>query len=46
MPHGDEVEYALQPTGLAGGRLRARDRTADVERTLPLSHITAVTERS
>ena len=31
---------------LAGGRLRARDRRADIERTLPLSSITAVTPAS
>ena len=42
MPDGDEVGYLLEPTGLAGGRLRARDRGADIERTLPLSHIVAV----
>jgi len=42
MPGGDEVGYLLEPTGLAGGRLRARDRGADIERTLPLSHIVAV----
>ena len=43
MPDGSEPEHLLEPTGLAGGRLRARDRRADIERTLPLSHITAVT---
>lgn len=42
MPDGSEVAYTLEPAGLAGGRLRARDRRADIERTLPLSHITAV----
>jgi hypothetical protein len=39
---GSSVDYVLEPTGLGGGRLRARDRKADIERTLPLSHITAV----
>ena len=29
-------------SALASGRLRALDRTADIERTLPMSHITAV----
>lgn len=43
MPDGREVSYLLEPTGLAGGRVRGRDRRADLERTLPLSHITAVT---
>jgi hypothetical protein len=39
---GSSVDYLLEPTGLGGGRLRARDRKADIERTLPLSRITAV----
>ncbi|MET4582516.1 hypothetical protein ABIE21_002026 [Conyzicola nivalis] len=39
---GSSVDYVLEPTGLGGGRLRGRDRKADVERTLPLSRITAV----
>jgi hypothetical protein len=39
---GSSVDYLLEPTGLGGGRLRARDRKADIERTLPLSHITSV----
>jgi hypothetical protein len=42
MPDGTEVPYLLEPAALAGGRLRARDRRADIERTLPLSHIVAV----
>lgn len=42
MPDGTEVPYLLEPAGLAGGRLRARDRRADIERTLPLSHIVTV----
>ncbi|MFT4030285.1 MAG: helicase-associated domain-containing protein [Protaetiibacter sp.] len=43
MPDGSEVPYLLEPAALAGGRLRARDRRADIERTLPLTHIVAVT---
>ncbi len=43
MPDGSEVPYVLEPAALAGGRLRARDRRADIERTLPLSHIVDVT---
>ncbi len=39
MPDGRIVEYLLEPTGLGGGRLRGRDRKADIERTLPLSSI-------
>lgn len=42
MPDGTAVDYVLEPTAMAAGRLRARDRRVDVERTLPLSHITAV----
>lgn len=42
MPTGSLVDYLLEPTGLGGGRLRARDRKADIERTLPLSSITEV----
>ncbi|QNO37976.1 helicase-associated domain-containing protein [Protaetiibacter sp. SSC-01] len=42
MPDGTEVPYLLEPAALAGGRLRARDRRADIERTLPLSHIVEV----
>jgi len=40
---GTEAEYLVEPAALAGGRLRARDRRADIERTLPLSSITKVT---
>jgi len=43
MPDGTDIHYLVQPTSLASGRLRALDRTSDIERTLPLSHITAVT---
>jgi hypothetical protein len=42
LPDGTHVEYHLEPAALANGRLRARDRRADIERTLPLSSITAV----
>jgi len=42
MPDGSEVSYVLEPAALAGGRLRARDRRADIERTLPMSHIVEV----
>jgi hypothetical protein len=46
LPDGQETDYLLEPAALAGGRLRARDRRADIERTLPLSSITAVTPAS
>ncbi|MFP3466074.1 helicase-associated domain-containing protein [Leifsonia sp. SIMBA_070] len=39
MPDGQVVDYLLEPTGVGGGRLRGRDRAADIERTLPLSSI-------
>ncbi|WBU37861.1 helicase-associated domain-containing protein [Homoserinibacter sp. YIM 151385] len=42
MPDGGEVELRLEPSSVAGGRLRGRDARADLERTLPLSSITAV----
>jgi hypothetical protein len=42
LPDGRTAEYELEPAALAGGRLRARDRRADIERTLPLSSITGV----
>ena len=35
-------EFTLEPTGLANGRLRAKDRKADCERVLPLMSITSV----
>lgn len=42
MPDGGSSEYLLEPTGLAGNRMRARDRRAEIERTLPLSSILSV----
>lgn len=42
MPDDSEAELLLEPAAIAGGRLRARDRRRDLERTLPLSRITAV----
>ncbi|MDQ0576149.1 helicase-associated domain-containing protein [Agromyces albus] len=43
MPGGQTADYLLAPASVANGRLRARDRKADIERTLPLSAIAAVT---
>lgn len=37
-----DVEFLLEPIGIANGRLRAKDRKADIERTLPLSSILKV----
>ncbi|TQL47060.1 XPB/Ssl2-like helicase family protein [Homoserinimonas aerilata] len=42
MPGGAIVDYRLEPTGIAGGRLRARDTAGDVERTLPVSSIASI----
>jgi hypothetical protein len=42
MPDGTAIDYQLEPASVGGGRLRARDRRADIERTLPMSSITAV----
>jgi hypothetical protein len=42
LPDDSLAEYVLEPAALAGGRLRARDRRADIERTLPLSSIVSV----
>lgn len=42
LQDGTSVSYQLEPASVAGGRLRARDRRTDLERTLPLSSITAV----
>ncbi|MDO7883420.1 helicase-associated domain-containing protein [Antiquaquibacter soli] len=42
MPDGGTADYQLEPASVAGGRLRARDRRADLERTLPLASIVAV----
>ncbi|AGW40860.1 hypothetical protein O159_06830 [Leifsonia xyli subsp. cynodontis DSM 46306] len=39
LPDGRIVDYQLEPTGVGGGRLRGRDRAADIERTLPLSSV-------
>lgn len=43
MPDGSTRELILEATGIGGGRLRGRDRAADVERTLPISSIRAAT---
>lgn len=43
MPNGEVVDYRLEPASVVGGRLRARDPQSEIERTLPLSSIAAVT---
>ncbi|UIP59268.1 helicase-associated domain-containing protein [Agromyces marinus] len=42
MPNGETADYLLAPASVANGRLRARDRKSDIERTLPVSAIAAV----
>ncbi len=42
MPSGNVVDYRLEPAAIFGGRLRARDPLSEIERTLPLSSIVAV----
>lgn len=39
---GELVEYLVEPVGVANGRLRAKDRKADLERTLPLSSVVSI----
>lgn len=39
---GKPIEYLIEPVGLANGRLRAKDRKADIERTLPLASVTGI----
>jgi hypothetical protein len=42
MPDGTERVLELEPTGIAGSRVRGRDLQSDVERTLPVRSITAL----
>ncbi|GAA3942064.1 helicase-associated domain-containing protein [Microbacterium soli] len=42
MPDGSTRRLTLEAAGIGGGRLRGRDRTADVERTLPVRSIRSV----
>lgn len=42
MPDGSERALTMEATGLGGGRLRGRDRAADIERTLPVTSIVSV----
>ena len=41
--NGKPMSFSLEPIGVANGRLRAKDRKADIERTLPVSAITSIT---
>ena len=42
MPDGGIIDYQLEPTSVASGRLRARDKKSAIERTLPLSSIAGI----
>ncbi|MBV0895446.1 helicase-associated domain-containing protein [Microbacterium sp. NC79] len=42
IPGADQRTFTLEASGFGGGRLRGRDKAADVERTLPISHITQI----
>ena len=42
MPNGSIIDYQLEPTSVAGGRLRGRDKKSAIERTLPLASIAAL----
>ncbi|HWH97469.1 MAG TPA: helicase-associated domain-containing protein [Pseudolysinimonas sp.] len=44
LPDDTLAAYVLEPAALAGGRLRARDRRSDIERTLPLASIISVAD--
>ena len=43
MPGGEVIDYLLEPASVGNGRFRARDRHADIERTLPLSSVVSIT---
>lgn len=42
MPGGEVIDYLLEPASVGNGRFRARDRHADIERTLPLSSVVSI----
>jgi hypothetical protein len=42
LPDGSERSFELEPTGISAGRVRGRDKAADIERTLPVASITAL----
>lgn len=44
LPDDSLAEYVLEPAALVSGRLRARDRRSDIERTLPLASIVSVAD--
>lgn len=42
MPDGSSREFLIEPKGVSNGRVRAKDRKTEVERTLPLASISSV----
>jgi ribosomal protein S3AE len=42
LVNGESATFELTPSGIANGRLRGLDRKSQIERTLPLSTITAI----
>lgn len=42
LPDGSTRDFLIDPRGLSNGRFRGLDRKSEVERTLPLSSITAI----
>jgi hypothetical protein len=40
--NGTKREFPIEPTGIANGRLRGKDRQADCERVLPLASVTGI----
>ena len=39
---GSLAEFELMPSGIANGRVRGKDRKAQIERTLPLTSIVSI----
>ena len=42
MPDGSSKDFTIEPKGISNGRVRAKDRKTEVERTLPIASITSV----
>lgn len=42
MPDGSSKDFTIEPKGVSNGRVRAKDRKTEVERTLPIASITSV----
>jgi len=42
LPSGQEMTFEIEPSSIANGRLRGKDKKAQIERTLPLSTIVSM----